>query len=462
MVATSNELKFAKEYFEEVHHTTLNPEGPGVVRIHLVPPKIQNNYIGPSVAIINGQDIIPVSVGWSILLTCFIEEVNVYDGREITEEDFERNRKNTIKRMKKVYPLVSKKLIIEDLDLMMTTFKQVAYKEEVSEEIGYVSIGDYAPLMKAPHRMDLLVSAMEKDGRWNCNQQCIHCYAAGQSNANEKELSTKDWKGIIQKCRKAGIPQLTFTGGEPTMREDLPELIEEAKWFVTRLNTNGIRLSEEYCAKLKQASLDSMQITFYSCEEEIHNTLVGAKQYENTLRGIKNAIAAGISVSVNTPLCTLNKEYRKTLEFLHSLGVLYVTCSGLIMTGNAKTEDSAKYRLEKEDLKMILKDAVAYCHENGMEMNFTSPGWIENEFLEELKLNPPTCGACLSNMAITPSGKVVPCQSWLSGEVLGDMLNDRWKDIWEGKACVERRKYSSDMLGLCPLWIKGKEEKKDE
>lgn len=462
MVATSNELKFAKEYFEEVHHTTLNPEGPGVVRIHLVPPKIQNNYIGPSVAIINGQDIIPVSVGWSILLTCFIEEVNVYDGREITEEDFERIRKNTIKRMKKVYPLVSKKLIIEDLDLMMTTFKQVAYKEEVSEEIGYVSIGDYAPLMKAPHRMDLLVSAMEKDGRWNCNQQCIHCYAAGQSNANEKELSTKDWKGIIQKCRKAGIPQLTFTGGEPTMREDLPELIEEAKWFVTRLNTNGIRLSEEYCAKLKQASLDSMQITFYSCEEEIHNTLVGAKQYENTLRGIKNAIAAGISVSVNTPLCTLNKEYRKTLEFLHSLGVLYVTCSGLIMTGNAKTEDSAKYRLEKEDLKMILKDAVAYCHENGMEMNFTSPGWIENEFLEELKLNPPTCGACLSNMAITPSGKVVPCQSWLSGEVLGDMLNDRWKDIWEGKACVERRKYSSDMLGLCPLWIKGKEEKKDE
>lgn len=451
MKSSKKELKYAREHFNEVHHTTLNPEGPGVVRIHLIPPSIEDDYVGPSVAIINGQDIIPVNTAWSILLTEFIEETNKYSGREITEDDFNNILNTACKQTGKVYPMVPKSVFKKDLFRMMNTFKQVAYREPVDEEIGYMSLGDYAPFMNAPHRMDLMVSAMEKEGRWNCNQQCVHCYAAGQKNANEEELSTDDWKKIIDKCRKEGIPQLTFTGGEPTMRKDLFELIDYAKWFVTRLNTNGILLTEDYCAKLKEVSLDSMQITFYSSDAKIHNELVGSEKYEYTVNGIKNALAAGISVSINTPLCTLNRDYVKTLEFLHSLGVLYVTCSGLITTGNALKDSSEKLQLETDEIKSILKDAVKYCFENGMEISFTSPGWVENEFCEELGINPPTCGACLSNMAITPSGKVVPCQSWLSGDELGDFLNDEWTDIWNSEKCEERRDYSVLMEGKCPL-----------
>ena len=451
MSNSKREVLYAKEHFDEVHHTTLNPEGPGVVRIHLVPPKIEGDEIGPSVAIINGQDILPLGVSWSILLTEFIEEVNTYDGREISEDDFHAILERTCHGVKKVYPLVSKSVFRRDLQRMMNTFKQVAYREEVTEEIGYIGIGDYAPYLKAPHRMDLLVSAMEKNGVWNCNQRCIHCYAAGQDHACEEELGTEEWKIILEKCRRAGIPQVTFTGGEPTLRDDLPELLEAAKWFVTRLNTNGIRLTEEYCEILKSCSLDSMQITYYSCEETVHNTLVGAPMYEKTTRGIQNALRAGISVSINTPLCTLNKEYVKTLEFLHGLGVMYVTCSGLITTGNAGTEASEKLQLDTDEMKSILREAVTYCGQNGMEIGFTSPGWVESSFCEELGINPPTCGACLSNMAITPSGKVVPCQSWLSREVLGDFLRDSWESIWNRPACVERREYSAKTEGLCPL-----------
>ena len=333
----------------------------------------------------------------------------------------------------------------------MNTFKQVAYREPVDEEIGYMNLGDYAPYMCAPHRMDLMVSAMEKDGKWNCNQQCVHCYAAGQKCSAEKELSTDEWKKIIDKCRKIGTPQLTFTGGEPTMRKDLAELIDYAKWFVTRLNTNGVLLTKEYCEELKKVSLDSMQITFYSSDEEIHNKLVGAPKYQDTVSGIKNALEAGISVSINTPLCTLNKDYHKTLEFLHSLGVLFVTCSGLITTGNAEKESSEKLQLSTDEIKDILKDAVDFCAQNGMEISFTSPGWVENSFCEELGINPPTCGACLSNMAITPSGKVVPCQSWLSDDALGDFLEEDWGNIWYYEKCVERRSYSAKMEGQCPL-----------
>ena len=312
-------------------------------------------------------------------------------------------------------------------------------------------LGEYAPFMRAPHRMDLMVSAMTANGRWNCNQKCVHCYAAGQELSSEEELTTAEWKAIIDKCRAAGVTQLTFTGGEPTMREDLFELVDYARWFVTRLNTNGIRLTPEYCEHLRSVSVDSVQITFYSCDEAVHDRLVGAKHYAETVAGIENALAAGINMSVNTPLCTANRDYVKTLEFLCGLGVTYVTCSGLITTGNAATPESEQLQLGTDELKAILREAVSFCHAHDMEISFTSPGWVEPGFCNSLGLPDPACGACLSNMAITPGGHVAPCQSWLSGCTLGDMRHDKWEDIWNGERCAQIRAHSAKMDGSCPL-----------
>ena len=453
MKATKRELKFAEEHFHEVLHTTLNPEGPGVVRIHLVPPKMEGEELHASIAILNGMDLIPVNVSWSILLAALIEEINPYNGREVTEEEVGQILERACVQAKKVYPFVSKKRMKEDIRRILKAFTQIAYGEPVEEEIPYISIGDYAPYMQAPHRMDLLVSAMTKNGKWHCNQQCIHCYAAGQAEAEEEELGTEDWKKIIDRCREIGIPQVTFTGGEPTMRDDLPELITHAAWFMTRLNTNGIRLTKEYCQKLRDASLDSVQITFYSEKEEIHNRLVGADHYKDTLAGIENALEAGLNLSINTPLCTLNRDYVDTLKFLHEKGVTYVTCSGLITTGNAEGEESVHLQLSHAELREILKESVAYCFENDMEISFTSPGWVDDLFCTELGIATPNCGACLSNMAVTPGGNVVPCQSWLSGAVLGNILKDDWKTIWESETCQERRKFSAAMRCECPLRI---------
>ena len=235
------------------------------------------------------------------------------------------------------------------------------------------------------------------------------------------------------------------------MREDLFELISYARWFISRLNTNGIRLTPDYCKKLREAELDSVQITFYSADAEVHNRLVGAARYEETLAGIKNALAQGLSVSINTPLCTLNRDYVKTLKLLHGLGVIYVTCSGLITTGSAAQAASEELQLESGELEQILRQAVAYCHRNGMENAFTSPGWLDEQVFEELNIPSPSCGACLSNMAITPGGNVVPCQSWLSDKPLGNMLADDWKEIWESETCQNRRDFSAQLTGECPL-----------
>ena len=443
--------KYMQENFDEVMHTTLNPDGPGAVRIHLIPPKEEDGEVQASVAIVNGQDVIPVNVAWAVVLSEFIKQVNKYDGRAVSDEDLDSILSETCKGVKKVYPFLAKKKIKEDVYLMMKSFTQIARGEAPDQEIGYMNLGEYAPHMRAPHRVDVMVSAMTKDGLWHCNQKCIHCYAAGQVHAEEPELSTEEWKTILDKLREAGVPQVTFTGGEPTMREDLFELISYARWFISRLNTNGVKLTKEYCQGLRAAELDSLQITFYSSDPEVHNKLVGAPQYENTVNGIKNALEAGLSVSINTPLCMLNRDYVKTLEFLHGLGVIYVTCSGLITTGNALSEESQSLQMDKFELMRTLKAAVDYCYANGMEINFTSPGWIEQDFFDELGIMSPTCGACLSNMAVTPGGKIVPCQSWLSGEVLGDMLKDDWKEVWESEACRKCRDYSAKMEGLCPL-----------
>lgn len=111
-------------------HTTFNPKGPGVVRIHLVLPKYEEGNVGPAVAIINGQDIIPVNSSWTILLNEYIKEVNKYHGMEVDDADVQNILKNTCKKVKKVFPFVRKKRLVNDLYVMMRTFKQVAYREK--------------------------------------------------------------------------------------------------------------------------------------------------------------------------------------------------------------------------------------------------------------------------------------------------------------------------------------------
>lgn len=446
-----------------VAHTTLNPYGPGVVRIHLIPPKFDLRKTSPSVAIINGQDIIPIKPAWAILLNVFIGEINKYTGNEITSAELEKVVSKTMKIVRKIYPRTSIVQMRNDLWRMVAALCDIAYGQEPVEDIGYMTLGEYAPNMIAPHRIDLMVSSMTKNGVWHCNQKCLHCYAAGQEQSEVQELSTNEWKKVIDKCKEIGIPQLTFTGGEPTMRNDLVELIDYAKWFVTRLNTNGLRLTPELCKQLYEASLDSVQVTLYSSVQEEHNVLVGAHNnsmcFTRTVSGIQNALNAGLNVSVNTPLCKINANYLNTLEFLHKLGVKYVSCSGLIITGNACNENSRNTQLSEAELYEILKSATEYCAEHQMEISFTSPGWVEQEKLIELGLNVPTCGACLSNMAIAPNGNVVPCQSWLSDDsVLGNILQDSWTKIWNAQLCKKIRSFSSLMECRCPL--RNKEEVK--
>ena len=444
-----------KEYKNGISHCTFNPEGPGVVRIHLVPPKFRLFGDRTYIVILNGYYMLPLGYSWALLLSNFMKEVNAFNSKPITENDEDRIFRNTVKKMISVYPSMSKEDIEEDLEFILRVLFAVARGDDPEIEIEKLSLRQYGKNMTAPHRMDLLVSAMtDADGKWQCNQKCTFCYAAGQCKSNTKELGTEEWKKVIDKLYKSNVPMVTFTGGEPTMRGDIASLVAYAEKMVTRLNTNGINLTPDLVKELKKASLDSVQVTLYSHDENIHNSLVGCEHFKDTVEGIKNAVKAGLDVSVNTPLCKKNEDYLKTLEFIKSLGVSFVTISGLICTGMAEINHE-EYDLSEDELFGIVKEAKMFCTLNEMEIDFTSPGLISKEKLEAIGVNVPMCGAALSNMAIAPDGTVVPCQSWLNSDAdLGNILTDKFSEIWKNEKCLELRKMTDEEALNCPFRMK--------
>lgn len=452
---TFRERRYRRAHLDCVRHITLDPKGPGVVRIHMIPPR-DDTPDAPFLLLLNGAQLVPLNLSWAILLANLMDQLQAYEGQDLAEDQWEALLSAAVEETHRTYPRTKKQLLANDMHLMLTSLVAIAQGREPEAEVGLLSLSDYAPEMTAPHRMDLMVSAMEQNGAWHCNQKCLHCYAAGQPMGETPELSTEQWKTALALLRKANIPQVTFTGGEPTLRSDLVELVQAAAWFVTRLNTNGRLLTPELCAGLYEASLDSVQVTLYSAEGNIHNQLVGTNGFNDTVQGIRHAVEAGLIVSVNTPLCSLNTHYAETLRFVHSLGVRYVTCSGLIPSGSACGQESRATALTPEQLTDILRQAVDTAEELSMELDFTSPGWLDEETLHAMGLHlVPSCGACLSNMAVTPDGKVVPCQSWLSDEPLGDLLHDDWADIWNSPRCAAIRAESAKLEHICQL--KGKE-----
>jgi len=115
----------------------------------------------------------------------------------------------------------------------------------------------------APARMDLAIT-------YRCNLKCPKCYVGEKSV--ERELSTAEWVAVFGRLWAAGVPQVVFTGGEPTLRDDLVELVGQADEFVTGLVTNGTKLAA-LARPLREASLDYVQVTIESYDPKIHDAI---------------------------------------------------------------------------------------------------------------------------------------------------------------------------------------------
>ena len=136
--------------FNEVLHTTLNPDGPGAIRIHLIPPKQEENALNPSIAIVNGTDIVPVHFASAVILAEMIREANRYDGKAVGEADVQAVLDCTAENVKTIIPIFSKKRIRNDIIQIFNTMKQIAYREPVTTDIHYMSIGEYTAALRTP------------------------------------------------------------------------------------------------------------------------------------------------------------------------------------------------------------------------------------------------------------------------------------------------------------------------
>ena len=302
----------------------------------------------------------------------------------------------------------------------------------------------YSQHPTAPYRMDLALT-------YRCNNDCPHCYNARLRTY--PELETSDWKKIIDELWSLSIPHLIFTGGEPTLRDDLVELIAyaEEKGQITGLNTNARKLSDPlFTQQLVDAGLDHIQITVESHDPLIHDDMVNHKgAWKQTISGLKNALASSLFVMTNTTMLKNNQSsISDTLDFLSDLGVPTIGLNALIYSGRGKDVGTGLSEEELEPLLNIAKNKTAI---SGQKLVWYTPTLYCNFNPLEMDLGIKGCTAALYNMCVEPDGGVIPCQSYY--HQLGHILNDSWISIWEHDLALKlrQRAYVPDECQTCSL-----------
>lgn len=273
----------------------------------------------------------------------------------------------------------------------------------------------------APYRMDLAVT-------YRCNNACTHCYNA--RSRSFPEMDTAQWKKVLERLWRIGIPHIVFTGGEPTLRPDLPDLIACAvqKGQIVGLNTNGRRLQDPaYVQSLVDAGLDHVQITLESHDPAIHDLMVAAPgAWQETVAGVRNALATRLFVMTNTTMLASNApQMEQTLTFLGELGLPTIGLNALIYAGRGRTVGTG---LREEELPPLLTLARRITARYHQRLIWYTPTQYCHFDPVQMELGVKGCTAAYYNMCIEPDGSVIPCQSYYHS--LGNILAEPWDNIW--------------------------------
>ena len=242
---------------------------------------------------------------------------------------------------------------------------------------------------------------------------CALTYKVVENNLNKdvapgdrvrRELLTDEWKSILSKSWDFGIPHIIFTGGEPTLRPDLVELIAHAEKLgqVTGLLTDGLRLSEpDYLDQLLTNGLDHVMILFDPNEEQAWEAL-------------RDALAADIYITVHLTLTkALIDQIDPLLDRLKSMGVHSLSISTDKSEIKEKMSD-IQQTIANKDLELHWDIPVPYSNFNPVSLELEETG-------ESVK------GAGKAWMYVEPDGDVLEAQG--TPKVLGNLLENDWQDI---------------------------------
>jgi radical SAM protein with 4Fe4S-binding SPASM domain len=305
-------------------------------------------------------------------------------------------------------------------------------------------LAPFSEIPAAPYRMDLALT-------YRCNDNCAHCYNARPRTY--PELPTADWRTILDRLWAVGIPHICFTGGEATLRHDLPDLVTHSHGLghVVGLLSNGRRLSDNnFVRRLAAAGLDHVQITLESSREEVHDGMVGSRgAWRQTVDGIRNALECGLFVMTNTTLLTDNVGHiGETIDFLAGLGVPTIGCNALIHAGHGSEVGSG---LAERSLAPVLQNVRDRTETHGQRLIWYTPTQYCDFDPVEAELGVKGCTAARYNMCVEPDGAVLPCQSYY--QPVGNILGDAWDSIWnhELSRWLRERKYLTDDCRVCSL-----------
>jgi radical SAM protein with 4Fe4S-binding SPASM domain len=357
----------------------------------------------------------------------------------------EQDEKNAIRTIRYLYR-VSESQAVSDYAQFTENFSELI-RPEGACPVCDLDIDVRAPFSTtptAPYRMDLAIT-------YRCNNDCPHCYNARPRNF--PELNTSQWKQVIDRLWQIGIPHIVFTGGEPTLRDDLPELIAhaEAKGQITGLNTNARRLIEHnYLDELVTAGLDHVQITVESHDAGIHDAMVNANgAWNQTISGLRNVLNTPLFVMTNSTMLRQNSPHLdKTLDFLAEVGVPTIGLNALIYSGHGLSVGTGLAERELPPLLTLARQKTDYYRQRLIW--YTPTQYCQFDPMQ-LELGVKGCTAALYNMCIEPDGAVIPCQSYY--QPMGNILSDRWEHIWENDLAVNlrQRHYIPEKCSNCSL-----------
>jgi radical SAM protein with 4Fe4S-binding SPASM domain len=266
---------------------------------------------------------------------------------------------------------------------------------------------------------------------YRCQNRCTFCYASAPNRGPEvAQMTTGEVKHILDVIvDDARVPTVSFTGGEPTLRPDLPVLTAYAKSRRLRTNliTNGLRCGANgYVEQLAAAGLDSAQVSLEAADPAVHDAVVGHPgAWQRTVQGIRHLKAAGIHVHTNTTINRLNRDHLLALvDFLAEMGQPYLSMNMVIRTGDAVGSMEIGYQ-EIGDLVLPLK---ARANEHGMKFVWYSPVPLCLFNPVAHGLGSQSCSAADGLLSIAPDGNVLPCSSFEEG--VGNLLSEPFDVIW--------------------------------
>jgi len=342
-----------------------------------------------------------------------------------------------------------KSVVLRDLSEIINTLSAI-----MNENYGSASMIQTIPY--DPDKIALPILS-EIALTYKCQNRCDFCYASSPYRGDEKpEMSTDEVKTVIDKISgEAKVPTISFTGGEPTLRKDLPELIAYAseKGMRTNLITNGIICSDPHYVKtLADAGLKSSQVSLESHDNDLHNKITGnSSAFKKTVKAVHNLKEAGIHTHTNTTICRGNREHLIPLvEFIkNEFNASYLSMNMIIATGIAR--DNENINIGYTTIGSILEPVLAFCARNEIKFVWYSPTpyCIFNPVNHGL--GSKSC-ACVSGLlSVNPSGEILPCSSFDKG--IGSLLKHSFKHIWNSDQALyyRERRYVPPPCKKCEL-----------